>query len=65
MTTQENVKPSSGREKALVLVRRLLAEKRAEQKKMVEEYKNDPRKRQLWEELRQENEKRGTPIVKI
>lgn len=63
MTMHDNLQPSP--EPALKLARRMLAEKRAEQKKMVEEYKNDPGKRQLWEELRQENEKRGTPIVKI
>lgn len=63
MTTQKKIDHSP--EQALVLVRRMIAEKRAEQKKMIQEYKNDPKKRQLFEELRQENARRGTPIVEI
>jgi hypothetical protein len=63
VTPNDNFTPSP--ESALKLVRRMVAEKRAEQKKMVEEYKSNPKKRELFEKLRQENEQRGTPIVKI
>ena len=63
MTMHSDIKPSP--ERALDIVRRMLESKRAEQKKMIEEYQTDPRKQAIIEELRRENAKRGTPVVKV
>ncbi|MBO0930395.1 hypothetical protein [Fibrella aquatilis] len=53
MTPTEKEMPVS--ERGLTFLRTMLANKRAEQKKMVEEFKNDPAKQAIVAELRRKN----------
>ena len=63
MTMHSDQKPSL--ERALAIARRMVESKRVEQQKMIDEFKNDPVKQAIVEELRRENAKRATPVIKV
>ena len=43
----------------------MLERKRQAIKEAQEEFKNNPEKRKVFEELKKRNEKRGTPVIKL
>lgn len=64
MTTEEP-KKNERHERAIAIIRRLLADKKAAEQEAIEDYKNNPAKQALVAELRRKNEERGTPIVRL
>lgn len=52
-------------QKAIDIVRQMLAGKKNAEKEAIENYKNNPAKQALVAELRRKNEERGTPIVRL
>ncbi len=63
MTTIENNQQEEQRERALALLRRMVADKRADEKKAIDAYQNNPELQALIKRLDQSNAERGTPIV--
>lgn len=63
--TSEEIKKDERRERSLAIARRMLANKKAAEQEAIDEYKNNPAKQALVEELRRKNEEAGTPIVRL
>ena len=62
MTATDITKQEEQRERALATLRQMVANKRAEEKKAIEEYKNDPELQAFIANLRKENANRDTPV---
>ena len=61
MTTEEiTTKQEEQRERALSVLRRLVDEKREDERKSIEDYKNNPDLQDFIAKLRHENANRGT-----
>lgn len=66
METNQEIETNQTRhERAWTAVRAHLARKREAEQKMVEDFHNDPVTKAALSRLIAENERRGTPIVKI
>lgn len=52
-------------QRAVAVVRQLIANKKNAEKEAIEAYKNNPAKQARVAELRRKNEERGTPIVRL
>lgn len=63
--TAEEPKRDVRHQKAIAIVRQMLANKKTAEKEAIEDYKNNPAKQALVAELRRKNEERGTPIVRL
>ena len=63
--TAEESKKDVRHQKAIAIVRQMLANKKTAEKEAIEDYKNNPTKQALVAELRRKNEERGTPIVRL
>jgi hypothetical protein len=63
--TAEDPKRDVRHQKAIAIVRQMLANKKNAEKEAIEDYKNNPAKQALVAELRRKNEERGTPIIRL
>lgn len=64
-TTETTTKQEEQRERALAVLRKLVDNKREDERKTIEDYKNNPKKRAFVAELDRKNAERGTPIIEL
>ncbi|GAB2582973.1 hypothetical protein [Spirosoma areae] len=62
--TAEESKKGERHERALAIVRQMVANKKAAEQEAIEDYKNNPAKQALVAELDRKNAERGTPVVR-
>ncbi|QMW06450.1 hypothetical protein [Spirosoma foliorum] len=63
--TTEKPKKGERHERALAIVKQMVANKKEAEKQAIEDYKNNPAKQALVAELDRKNAERGTPIVRL
>ena len=63
-TAQTNPEPTA-HERAVAIMKRLIADKRQAEKEMVENFHTDPLIQAAVAKLKEENERRGTPVVRL
>ncbi|QHW00778.1 hypothetical protein [Spirosoma endbachense] len=64
-TQDQSTTAQTAHERAVAIIERLIADKRQAEKDIVENFHTDPMIQAAVAKLREENERRGTPIVQL
>lgn len=64
MTAQEP-KQEERHERAIAVIKQMVANKKVAEREAIEDYKNNPAKQALVAELKRKNAERGTPISRL
>ncbi|MBO0934737.1 hypothetical protein [Fibrella aquatilis] len=64
-TIQHELTAEERHERLVAFLKRHMDEKRRDEQETRERYKSDPAIREAFAKLKQENEERGTPVVRL
>lgn len=64
-TAIQNTPEVSAHERAVAIMKRLVADKRQAEKDIVENFHTDPMIQAAVAKLKEENERRGTPVIRL
>ena len=64
-TNQHSTAPQTAHEQAVAIMKRLIADKRQAEKDIVENFHTDPLIQTAVAKLKEENARRGTPVIRL
>ncbi len=64
-TDDQSIKGQTAHERAVAIIERLIADKRQAEKDIVDNFYTDPVIQAAVAKLKEENERRGTPVMRL